>query len=275
VKSLAVAIHDVEPGSFQRCAEIRGWLSDRGVDRVTLLVVPAPRLHPLDSTSPELVGWLRGCVEAGDAVAQHGLRHRRRRRLGPAGGLRASALGGDAAEFAGLGSLETGHAVETGLGILRRAGLAPRGFIAPAYYYSPALRREVARRFAWWAGLWRVHGAGLSSPALCLGSSSEVKRRTSPRLVLAAARHGGPLVRVDVHPVDFEHPGHVAVLERVLERTAGRRPVTYDELVLRPTVGPTASSSRRRTGGIAVRRRAAGKPAGPSRAAGATPPRPR
>ena len=57
--ALAVAIHDVEPATFQRCALIRDWLSDLGVERVTLLVIPAPQLHPFPARSPELANWLR------------------------------------------------------------------------------------------------------------------------------------------------------------------------------------------------------------------------
>ena len=44
---LAVALHDVEPATFERAALIRDWLDDLGVDRVTLLVIPARDLHPL------------------------------------------------------------------------------------------------------------------------------------------------------------------------------------------------------------------------------------
>ena len=40
---LAVAVHDIEPATFERAALIRDWLDDLGVDRVTLLVIPAAR----------------------------------------------------------------------------------------------------------------------------------------------------------------------------------------------------------------------------------------
>ena len=266
MKQLAVALHDVEPYTFRRCVEIRDWLADRGVDRATLLVIPAPRLHPFEATAPELTDWLRLRRRLGDAVAQHGLEHLRRRGQG---GLRARALGGEAAEFAGLDAEEAGNSLDAGLRIMRSAGLAPRGFVAPAYYYSRALRREVERRFSWYAGLWRVHGASTSAPAMCLGTSTGLKRATSPSLVRAGAGVGWELLRLDVHPRDFEWPGHVAAIERILERAAGRRPVTYDELAL----SPTASSSARRAGARAVHRRAAGTSAVPSRAAEATPPR--
>ena len=76
-------MHDVEPATFERCALIRDWLDDLGVERVTLLVIPAPQLHPFPARSPELANWLLDRVDAGDAVAQHGLQHRRTRRPSP------------------------------------------------------------------------------------------------------------------------------------------------------------------------------------------------
>src|SRR4029077_1951956 len=76
-RELAIAVHDVEPATFERCALIRDWLDDHGVEKVTLLVIPAPDLHPLDDRCPELVHWLAERRELGDAIAQHGLHHRR------------------------------------------------------------------------------------------------------------------------------------------------------------------------------------------------------
>src|SRR6266436_7517563 len=72
---IAVALHDIEPATFERCALIRDWLNDHGVDRVTLLVIPARDLHPLGERSPEMVGWLSERRRAGDSIAQHGFQH--------------------------------------------------------------------------------------------------------------------------------------------------------------------------------------------------------
>jgi hypothetical protein len=41
----------------------------------------------------------------------------------------------------------------------------------------------------------------------------------------------GRVLRLDLHPADFEHPRHVLALESVLQRARGRQAVTYDELV--------------------------------------------
>ena len=76
-RTIAVALHDIEPATFERCALIRDWLDDHGVDHVTLLVIPARDLHPLAERSPEMVSWLIERERGGDAIAQHGFQHLR------------------------------------------------------------------------------------------------------------------------------------------------------------------------------------------------------
>lgn len=250
VRRLAVAVHDVEPRTFERAVAIRKWLLARGVDRATLLVIPAARLHPFDSVRPELADWLRARVADGDCIAQHGLRHLRTQPAGRLGSLVVRAAGGRAAEFAGLDSQGAGAALETGRAVMARAGLRPRGFVAPAYFYTRSLRQAVYARFGWWADLWgvRTPGGDLAAPALSLGTSSAFRRATSPGLVRARAARAGAVLRLDVHPADFDHARHVAAIERVLELAAGRARVTYDEL-----------ASRRDVSGGAGRRRASAR----------------
>jgi hypothetical protein len=87
-RTIAVALHDIEPATFERCALIRDWLEDHGVRRVTLLVIPARDLHPLAERSPEMVSWLLEHERSGDAIAQHGFQHLRSwRSQGPLSGV--------------------------------------------------------------------------------------------------------------------------------------------------------------------------------------------
>jgi predicted deacetylase len=229
--ALAVAIHDVEPASFERCALIRDWLADLTVTRVTLLVIPAPQLHPFPARSPQLANWLLDRVDAGDAVAQHGLQHRRTR---PPSRLQRPLRGwqgGVAAEYPGLDTEATIASVDAGHKVLTTAGLKPRGFVAPGYAYTNALREHLAIRFDWWATLLALcgnaHGTG---PALCLGTSTPLKRAASPALMRAGAALSGRVLRLDLHPADFDHPRHVLAVERVLKRAKDRVAVTYDDL---------------------------------------------
>jgi predicted deacetylase len=211
-REIAVAVHDVEPATFERCALIRDWLHDHGVDRVTLLVVPAADLHPFFQRRPDLAAWLLDCRDRGDTIAQHGFQRERARRP----------------EFSGLGAEETRASLEAGRRLLALAGVAPRGFVAPGYAYTPALRRELAVGYDWWATLLRLIGRDRDTvaPALSLGRS--------PLAVRARAVTAGRVLRLDLHPADFDRPRRVLALEAVLRGASGRRAVTYDELARAP-----------------------------------------
>jgi hypothetical protein len=220
---LAVTLHAVEPATFERCALIRDWLADNGVDRATLLVVPATDLHPLADRSGELVQWLIERREAGDAIAQCGFTGRATTR----GGGRAHG------EFAGLDATETRRAVDAGWRVMRLAGVEPGGFVAPAYRYTRPLHDVLAQRFSWWMGARRIYGAGAPAgglplaPAIvpCGRHGTAVRRRSLSR---RAARRD-QLLRIDVDPRELR-PRQVRALEALLADAAERRVVTGAEL---------------------------------------------
>jgi predicted deacetylase len=215
-----VAIHDVEPATFERCALIRDWLDDHGIDRATLLVIPAPDLHPFFQRRPDLAAWLLDCRDRGDAIAQHGFQHQRARAVGP---LRRH---GPDAEFAYLDAAAARAGIDAGRRLLALAGIEPRGFVAPAYAYTPALRRALPTAFDWWATLLRLVGRERAALA------PAVPLRRSSAGVRVGALAAGRLLRLDLHPDDFDRPGRVLALESVLRRSAGRTPVTYDDLTV-------------------------------------------
>jgi predicted deacetylase len=234
-RTIAVALHGIEPATFERCAVMRDWLDDHGVDRVTLLVIPARDLHPVGERSPAMVDWLCERRSAGDAIAQHGFQHVCPRR----GGTSRAAFAHRPGEFVGLDRGETRRAVDAGWRVLKLAGIEPDGFVAPSYAYTPALRMTLPRRFRWWAGLLRVHRAGANSnvagsaplaPAWSLAAGGLIGRVLSPPLVRAGAMLPTSALRLDLHPADLRHPRHMMAIERVLQRAHGRDAVTYQEL---------------------------------------------
>lgn len=198
MKRIAVALHDVEPATFERCALIRDWLDDHGIDRVTLFVVPAPELHPFADRSPELAAWLTERRCRGDAVAQLGLEHRD-------------------GEFDGMAEEDARRALLSGRRLLRLAGVEPHGFVAPGYAYTGPLRAALRSTFDWWvtlAGVQRRGSPTLRAPLLW------------PRIGMLA----GPLLRVDVNPGDLDRPKQIWAFEQVLRRAHGREAVTYDDV---------------------------------------------
>jgi predicted deacetylase len=236
-QTIAVALHGIEPATFERCAVIRDWLDDHGVERVTLLVIPARDLHPVGERCPEMVEWLCERRRAGDSIAQHGFQHVRARSGGSARALLAHAHGQREGEFIGLDDEETRRAVHAGWRVLKLAGIEPDGFVAPAYAYTPALRHALSLRFSWWAGLLRVHRTqpqletGPLAPALSLTAAGPLTRTLSPSLVRAGSLLPTSTLRVDLHPADLRYPRHMLALEWVLARSGSRRTaVTYREL---------------------------------------------
>ena len=214
-RTIAVALHDVEPATFERCMEIRTWLDEHGVERVTLLVIPARDLHPVGERSPALVDWLAARRRLGDAIAQHGFQHEQLRRPSLSHRVSAPARARRAAEFAGLDDEETRRAVDAGWRLLKLAGIEPDGFVAPAYAYTPALRRAVSARFRWWASLLSLHGTaaepaeGLSIPATSRLLATRPRRLLpawGPRSIRAGALLAGDTLRLDLSPRTWTTP---------------------------------------------------------------------
>jgi predicted deacetylase len=243
-QTIAVALHGIEPATFERCALIRDWLDDHGIDRVTLLVIPARDLHPVGERCPEMVRWLTDRRHAGDAIAQHGFRHLQlRRSISPRNAVSGIRRGSSAAEFAKLDRGETRRAVEAGWRVLKLAGIEPEGFVAPAYAYTSTLRETLLVRFRWWAELLRLHRSpphagssthGPLAPAWSLAHSGPVRRALSPTLLRVGARVPISTLRLDLSPDDLSHPRHIMALERVLARAGSRRTaITYQELAIR------------------------------------------
>jgi Uncharacterized protein conserved in bacteria (DUF2334) len=234
--TLAVAVHDIEPATFERAALIRDWLDDLGVERVTLLVIPARDLHPLSNRRPEVATWLLERAELGDAIAQHGFSHEQARlpRWPP---HPRHAVARESPEFVGLDPRQTARSLDAGRRILKLAGIEPRGFVAPAYAYTPQLRESLRTRFQWWAGAWAVHPtrhgapAQLCAPPIGFAANGPLRRAASPSLLRVAGYFAGSNMRIDVHPLDVASPGHMLALERVICRATPRRTcVTYDDL---------------------------------------------
>jgi predicted deacetylase len=239
-RTIAVALHGIEPSTFERCALIRDWLDDHGVDRVTLLVIPARDLHPVGARSPEMVGWLGERRRLGDSIAQHGFQHVRTHRGGPTLRTLAHPRSLRGGEFVGLDDDETRRAVHAGWRVLKLAGVEPDGFVAPAYAYTAALRQALSGRFRWWAGRLRLHTAAAQigtatreplAPAWMLAAAGPFSAALSPPLVRAGSLLPARTLRLDLHPGDLRSARHMMALEWVLARTGSRRTaVTYEQL---------------------------------------------
>ena len=155
-------------------------------------MIPASELHPIGPRAPGLIDWLHHRTVCGDAIAQHGLVHRATSRAPWPRSVLAGLQGGRAAEFPGLDAEATRHRVEMGRRLLRDAELEPAGFVAPGYAYTRALRDVLSGRRTTGSricmGSTPAAAAASARRALCLGSSTPLKRALSPTVVRARRR---------------------------------------------------------------------------------------
>ena len=229
---ISVTIHDVKPGSFDRVALICDWLADWGIEQSTLLVVPAPDLHPVNHLSDGLVEWLSEQRNAGNCVAQLGLCNvERRARTGLWHRIRPHS--GDA-EFAGLDPAETRRALSAGRRILHLADLEPQGFVAPGYGSTAALHQSLALRFKWWLAESRLHTPLTGAKGVAMPSAVSAK---NVRRWGARAAQEAPLLRIDLRPSDLDDSSVVRSFERLFGRASERRTVTLDAIALGAAVG--------------------------------------
>ena len=183
-----------------------------------------------------MLDWLRDQVASGDAVAQHGFTHRRVA-LAPSAAQLARALAGGQRRRVPRPRRRRDRqsAVDTGRRVLKLAGLDPRGFVAPGYAYTRALREQLADAFEWWAiRCWAFTARSPARPAHAGALPRElglIKRATSPARGPAGAQLSPRLLRLDIHPADFDLPATCRCSTRSCAASGGRAPITYDDLL--------------------------------------------
>lgn len=222
---MIISIHDITPRRLDAADRWRAAAQARIPGPVSLLVVP--RYAGRDSWRAGPGGaWLRERERAGDEVVVHGYAHTR--------------AGRDGAETAGRGPRWVDAVVAEGAAELRAVGVRPSGFIAPAYGGARGVAAACATAgLSWWATRFhlRAQGARYAVPSIGLGASRPARRALSPAVArgVAGVLAAWPVVRIDLHTADLEHPRLAAAGRELMDVLAGqgRRPVTHDALIRR------------------------------------------
>jgi hypothetical protein len=233
---LVVTIHDVAPPHLAAVRQLRERTAAWGANVVTLLAVPD--YHGLGRLAEcrETASWLRGCAQAGDEVALHGIVHRASGTTpGKLDRLRARAWTAGEAEMLG----EHAPAVEQ-LAIERDrltqlVGQSVEGFVAPAWLEPQGLaRRLAASGFRWHETKWLIERLAdriaerrrVIAPAIGFATRTWLRERAA----LAWARLATPLaslatsaadpVRIALHPADLTSTRVMASAERTIRTLA-------------------------------------------------------
>jgi uncharacterized protein len=219
--AICVVLHDVSPARWEGClrvlAQLRRCAGDAGV-RLPLSLLVVPRMHGDAELPPRYLRWLRGMAGAGHELLLHGLTHRDEgpplRGLGD-WLLRRHYTAGEG-EFAALSHAEAIERLLEGREWAHDHGLAMDGFVAPAWLLNTQSLQAVADAgFRHTCTLTQLIALpqrhALAAPSLVFSTRAAWRRGVSlvwNRLQARRAREA-PLLRLELHPGDGDHPAVV------------------------------------------------------------------
>ena len=235
--SLVVSVHDIAPSTRTTAEKIVSELSRRGVTTCSLLVVPNYHHAGSIADDRELGIWLRELEGRGHEVVIHGYFHDRPRR--PNETTREKFMTrfytDDEGEFYDLSYDEALRRIACARDEFASLGLAPRGFIAPAWLLS--LEGERAAKAAGMEYTSRlgsvrdlVRGRNFAARSIVYSVRNQWRRSASLawNAALFMATKQQPLLRLSIHPSDYEH-GEIwnQILRFLDEMLSGRCATTY------------------------------------------------
>jgi uncharacterized protein len=234
--ALVVSIHDVSPLT---CRLVRRMLTDvtaLRADRVALLVIPNHHSKTPLRENPEFCDWLRGSTQSHEVVL-HGYFHSRPR---TAGGwwdtFVTEHYTAREGEFYDLSESEAMLRLERGKREFAELGLAARGFIAPAWLLGREAERALKRAGFEYTTRLRTF-KDLATGQETVSQSLVWSVRNSWRRIASLCWNGllarkllrAPLLRIGLHPVDWQHDSvRRQALHLVRSALAAREAITYE-----------------------------------------------
>jgi len=248
-------LHDATPFHLDRIRKAEELFRELGLDKVTYLLVPEYHGGYLSSASPEFLAWCRAPRPFQVQWHLHGYHHLEQVAQLENGGTseRRDASTGDKfkrkyltageGEFLALGPAAMRAKLEAGRDVFRAClGTDPEGFVAPAWLFNsglrPALKEQGIRFTEDHRRLYRTdEGGSLPSPVITWATRTWLRKYGSLAVCPALARiwSSVPVLRVAMHPFDFDHGLTAASIRGVLRRLLKiREQVFCDELAYPP-----------------------------------------
>ncbi|CAN5370875.1 DUF2334 domain-containing protein [soil metagenome] len=239
--ALIVSIHDVSPLTHASVVAILDDLASLGVCKTSLLVVPDHHHKAPIFENPPFCEWLRNQQFSGHELVMHGYFHQR-----PAGGTWAQSLVTEhytkgEGEFFDLTQRAAAERLKKAQAEFARENFRTVGFIAPAWLLGDEAERAVCDAgFDYTTRLQNIKD--LKSGAVCATQSLVWSVRAAWRRVVSLAWNSflarrlasNPVLRVGLHPPDWEHPAiRAQVLRLIRAALASREAITYEEWLLR------------------------------------------
>jgi predicted deacetylase len=222
-----LSLHDVTPRHLERLQRAETLFCELGVRHVTYLLVP--RFHGHWNVEGD-VAFQEWCHRPRPFTVDwclHGFYHRELRDVGRhslSDSLKRRFLTAGEGEFLALQASDAQRLVVRGERAFRSClGFAPEGFVAPAWLFTnsliPVLRGQ---GFLWTEDHKGIHDLRTSgvvpAPVITWSARSPLRRIASVRVARLLARRwcDAPILRVAVHPLDFDHPELVSSVRGVI-----------------------------------------------------------
>jgi predicted deacetylase len=250
--TLLIALHDVTPVHRARLEKAERLLAGLGVSHVAYLLVPDFHRAARADASTDFVAWCRARRRFDVQWFLHGYLHEDRGDAAD-GGHQPTMAERLASRFATGGEAECIRLGPEALRARLRAGTAvfesclgtrPTGFVAPAWLFNrhllPALKEL---DFEFTESHLRVFhivtDRAFVTPVTTWATRTRLRRWGSLAVTAIARRvwRTRPVIRVALHPYDFDHPATVASMSRWLDAVRQERVVVrYDAGLFDPSV---------------------------------------
>lgn len=238
-----LSLHDVSPFHLERLNKAEDLFQALGVKRVAYLLIPNYHGIALANT-PTFVEW---CARERPFKVEwilHGFYHQEQTEdvstSSSADSLKRKYATAGEGEFLALEYDRALERIHRGMTVFEETlGIRPAGFIPPAWLHHPDLPRALAATgFHFWENRTAVHSLSsdeqISAPVITWATRTRLRKSTSimGTPVLEFALRAQPLVRLAVHPFDFDHPETVRSIETVWQRVLDRREqLSYSDLI--------------------------------------------
>lgn len=241
-KQLIVSLHDAHPGSWSDIEEQIDFLSELGIDRCSILLVPEFH-HEFGPASwtPEMLETLSTHQEVGYDLVLHGYYHDR---VGQPDTIKnvfwTRLYTNHEAEFLDLPEAEAELRIKEGLDFFAKNKWQANGFIAPAWLMSPGLPALLRRLgFQYTNRLTELipftaapdRSVTIPSQSLCYSTRALWRRFASLRWnrMLYSRLRRTSLVRLSLHPRDLQYNLIRFQIQSLLRDTLeeGFEPTTY------------------------------------------------
>ncbi len=240
-RALVVSLHDVSPRTREVFSAMLGELAAWGVGRTSLLVIPDHHHRGHILADAGFCRWLEALAAQGHELVVHGYYHQRESRPGETWRERLTTRVYTAGEgeFYDLAKDEAAARLARAQEDFRQIDApAPTGFIAPAWLLADAASEAVREAgFRYTTYLTGVHdyatgeGRGfIASQSLVYSPRNAWRRACSLawNANLAWRLRREPLLRLGLHPPDYEHAALWRQIRRIVQRVINtREPMTY------------------------------------------------